>query len=60
MDDAGEMSSWYVFNAIGLYTYSPADIEYIVSVPLFDEVKFRLGNGTEFTIKKEGEGKKIE
>lgn len=22
MDDAGEMSSWYVFNAIGLYTYS--------------------------------------
>ena len=26
MDDAGEMSSWYVFNAIGLYTYSPADI----------------------------------
>ena len=25
MDDCGEMSSWYVFNAIGLYTYSPAD-----------------------------------
>ncbi len=32
MDDAGEMSSWYVFNAIGLYTYSPADAEYIVTV----------------------------
>ena len=25
MDDAGEMSSWYVFNAIGLYPFSPAD-----------------------------------
>ena len=33
MDDAGEMSSWYVLNAIGLYTYSPADPEYIVSFP---------------------------
>ena len=40
MDDAGEMSSWYVFNAIGLYTYSPADAEYIVTVPLFDKVTF--------------------
>ena len=29
MDDAGEMSSWYVWNAMGLYTYSPADPEYI-------------------------------
>lgn len=60
MDDAGEMSAWYVFNAIGLYTYSPADPEYIISVPLFDKVKFTLGDGTEFTIRKEGKGKKIE
>lgn len=59
MDDAGEMSAWYVFNAIGLYTYSPADPEYIISVPLFDEVKFSLGKDKEFTIKKEGTGKKI-
>ncbi len=59
MDDAGEMSAWYVFNAIGLYTYSPADPEYIISVPLFDEVKFSLGEGREFTIRKEGNGKKI-
>lgn len=59
MDDAGEMSSWYVLNAIGLYTYSPADPEYIVSVPLFDEIQFRLGNGTEFNIRKEGNGQKI-
>ncbi|WP_313380087.1 GH92 family glycosyl hydrolase [Proteiniphilum saccharofermentans] len=59
MDDAGEMSAWYVFNAIGLYTYSPADPEYIISVPLFDEVKFSLGESREFTIRKEGNGKKI-
>ena len=59
MDDAGEMSSWYVFNAIGLYTYSPADPEYIITVPLFDEVEFTLGDGTKFTIKKNGNGQKI-
>ncbi len=59
MDDTGEMSAWYVFNAIGLYTYSPADPEYIVSVPLFDEIRFSLGEGNTFTIRKEGKGKKI-
>lgn len=58
MDDAGEMSSWYVLNAIGLYTYSPADPEYIVTVPLFDKVVFDL-DGTNFTIQKEGNGEKI-
>ncbi|MEN6588306.1 MAG: GH92 family glycosyl hydrolase [Proteiniphilum sp.] len=60
MDDAGEMSAWYVFNAIGLYTYSPADPEYIVSVPLFDKVKFQLDKKTTFTIRKEGKGQKIQ
>jgi predicted alpha-1,2-mannosidase len=59
MDDAGEMSSWYVFAAAGFYPYSPADPEYIVSVPLFDEVKFHLGADTVFTIQKPGKGRKI-
>ena len=39
MDDAGEMSSWYVFNAIGLYPYSPADEDYIVTVPILTRSK---------------------
>ena len=59
MDDAGEMSAWYVFNAIGLYTYSPADPEYIISVPLFDKIKFTLGDQSVFTISKTGKGRKI-
>jgi predicted alpha-1,2-mannosidase len=58
MDDAGEMSSWYVFNAIGLYTFSPADPEYIISVPLFNKVEFNLGEKN-FTIIKKNSGKKI-
>jgi predicted alpha-1,2-mannosidase len=59
MDDAGENSSWYVLTSIGLYTFSPADPQYIVSVPLFDKVDFDLG-GKKFTIIKNGSGKKIE
>lgn len=57
MDDAGEMSSWYVFTAMGLYPYSPADPEYILSAPLFDEVKLRLTPGSTFTIRKSGPGR---
>lgn len=58
MDDAGEMSSWYVLNAIGLYTYSPADPEYLITVPLFDKVAFDL-NGKTFNILKKGNGEHI-
>ena len=68
MDDAGEMSAWYVLNAIGLYTYSPADPQYIVTVPLFNCVRFTLGSttsdgktkeGQTFTIVREGNGETI-
>ena len=59
MDDAGEMTSWYVFNAMGLYTFSPADPEYIVTVPLFDKVHVTLGDGNTWTIRREGKGPKI-
>lgn len=59
MDDAGEMSSWYVFNAMGFYPFSPADSRYIVSVPLFRRVDIRLGDDKLFTIIRKGDGKKI-
>jgi predicted alpha-1,2-mannosidase len=58
MDDAGEMSAWYVFNAIGLYPYSPADAEYLATVPLFDVVELDLG-GKLLTIERAGAGEKI-
>lgn len=58
MDDAGENSSWYVLTSIGLYTFSPADPEYIVSVPLFDKIEVNLGE-KKFTIIKKNSGRKI-
>lgn len=59
MDDAGEMSSWYVFNAIGLYPYSPADPKYIVTIPLFEKTTFKLNEGKTLTILKKNSGERI-
>jgi predicted alpha-1,2-mannosidase len=59
MDDCGEMSSWYVFNAMGFYPYSPADPDYLVSVPLFDQVTLRLAGHKPFVIVKPNPGTAI-
>lgn len=57
MDDAGEMSAWYVFSALGLYPFSATDAEYIVTVPLFNEVSWKTSSGKMITIKKPGKGR---
>lgn len=59
MDDAGEMSAWYALSAAGLYTFSATDPEYLVTVPLFDEVKWRTSNGKLITITKQGKGRNL-
>lgn len=59
MDDAGEMSSWYVFCALGIYPFSPAGDQYIVTAPIFDEVNWKTSTGKWLTIKKNGSGRKI-
>ncbi|QRQ99836.1 GH92 family glycosyl hydrolase [Dyadobacter sandarakinus] len=59
MDDAGEMSAWYVFSALGLYPFSATDPEYIVTAPLFDEVKWKTSTGKMLTIRKPGKGRNL-
>ena len=59
MDDQGSLSGWYVFNAMGIFPFSPADPEYVVSVPIFDKIAITLGNGKTFTIVKKGKGRNI-
>jgi predicted alpha-1,2-mannosidase len=59
MDDAGEMSAWYVLSALGLYTFSATDPEYLVSVPLFDEVKWKTNSGKTITITKTGKSRDL-
>jgi predicted alpha-1,2-mannosidase len=48
-DDAGTMSSWYVWNALGLYPNAGQPYYYIGS-PLFRRAQINLGNGRKFTI----------
>jgi putative alpha-1,2-mannosidase len=59
MDDAGEMSAWYVFSSSGLYSFSATDPEYIVTVPVFSEVKWKMDNGKTLTVKKTGAGRSL-
>lgn len=59
MDDAGEMSSWYVFGALGLYPLSPADPEYIVTVPIFSEVNWTMPSGKKLSITNPAGGRNL-
>jgi len=59
MDDAGEMSAWYVFSSTGLYPFTAADTKYIVSVPLFDEVKWQVNSEKPLIIKKTGNSRRM-
>jgi predicted alpha-1,2-mannosidase len=53
-EDCGQMSSWYVFAAAGLYPVTPGSDLYVLAPPLFDRVTLRPEGGGEFTIRTEG------
>lgn len=53
-DDAGQMSAWYMFAAIGFYPVCPGSEYYILSAPTFPEVEFRLESGKTFVISAPG------
>lgn len=50
-EDCGQMSAWYLLNAMGFYSFCPGSPEYSIGRPLFDEVKINLQNGEDFTIR---------
>ncbi|HOP96463.1 MAG TPA: GH92 family glycosyl hydrolase [Verrucomicrobiota bacterium] len=49
-EDTGQMSSWYVFSALGFYPVCPGTPEYVIGSPLFDRATIALPNGREFVI----------
>ncbi|WP_433264416.1 GH92 family glycosyl hydrolase [Actinosynnema sp. CS-041913] len=55
-DDLGQMSSWYVWAAMGVYPAIPGRAELVVNTPLFDEVTITRPNGKPIVIKTSGEG----
>jgi predicted alpha-1,2-mannosidase len=52
-EDAGQMSAWLVFAMMGFYPVCPASGSYIMSVPMFDEVKIKVGENKEFILNTE-------
>jgi predicted alpha-1,2-mannosidase len=52
-DDLGEMSSWYVWSALGMYPEIPGRAELILGSPLFPEARIQRAGG-DIVIKAEG------
>lgn len=48
-DDCGEISSWFVFSAMGFYPEPPLPY-YFIGSPLFQQVQIHLPNGNIFTV----------
>ena len=49
-DDAGQMSAWYVFAAMGFYPLDPVSGNYLIVSPLFDSIKIKLPGSKIFGI----------
>lgn len=50
-DDAGQISAWYVFAAMGFYPVNPVAPEYAVTIPTFDSIVIHTGEHTTTTIR---------
>ena len=44
-DDAGQMSAWYIFTALGFYPVNPGSVEYAIGSPLVKSAEIKLQNG---------------
>lgn len=49
-EDCGQMSSWYVFSALGFYPMNPADGKFILGSPALDRASITLPSGKKFNI----------
>lgn len=49
-DDAGQMSAWYIFSALGFYPESPAIPAYAIGTPHYAKATILLPNGKRFEI----------
>lgn len=49
-EDEGQLSSWYVLGAMGLYSVCPGTDQYVIGSPLFKKITLHLENGRKFII----------
>jgi predicted alpha-1,2-mannosidase len=53
-DDLGQMSSWYVWAAMGMYPAIPGRAELVLNSPLFEQVTITRPNGGPIVVKAPG------
>ncbi|MBN2578277.1 MAG: GH92 family glycosyl hydrolase [Pirellulales bacterium] len=49
-DDCGQMSSWYIFTALGFYPLCPGSENYVIGSPALKKAEIHLSNGKTFTM----------
>ncbi|WP_448548099.1 GH92 family glycosyl hydrolase [Thalassotalea fusca] len=49
-EDAGQMSAWYMFSALGFYPVNPVSGEYVLGSPEVNRAQLHLENGQTFTV----------
>ncbi len=49
-DDAGTMSSWYVFSALGMYPQVPSRADLVLTAPVFPHAVIHTGHGKSITV----------
>lgn len=57
-DDAGQMSAWYVFSALGFYPVCPGSPEYTIGSPLITSAVLHFENGKQLRIECPGQSEK--
>lgn len=56
-DDAGQMSAWYIFGALGFYPVCPGSDQYAIGSPLVKSASLKLDNGKTLVIKTQNQSK---
>lgn len=49
-EDAGQMSAWYMFSALGFYPVNPVSGKYVLGSPEIESATITLENGNVFTV----------
>ncbi|NOU48893.1 MAG: glycoside hydrolase family 92 protein [Bacteroidales bacterium] len=55
-DDAGQMSAWYVFSALGFYPVCPGSNQYVIGSPMVKEALLHFENGKSLKISTVNQG----
>ncbi len=56
-EDCGQMSSWYVWSALGMYPVTPGSDRYVLGTPRYDAAEWTLPNGNTLRLEAARRGK---